>query len=141
VRSTPGTYPAVTALAALAGEVKGIVGATTKISYGADWTEYAAHVIDASAQEVRFPLDVLWASPSIDAVGVDYYAPLADWRGVAGERDAQLTDSPYRPSYLEGNLQGGEAMNGSMPTRSPAMHKYGPRSVMVSASHGYSVKK
>lgn len=109
VRSMPGAYPAVNALAALADEVKGIIGATTKVTYGADWTEYGAHVVDETAQEVRFPLDALWASPSIDAIGVDYYAPLADWRGVAGESDASITDRPYRLSYLAGNLQGGEA--------------------------------
>src|SRR6187431_318550 len=83
VRSASGIYPAVTALAALAADVKSIVGANTLVTYGADWTEYGAHVVDGAASEVRFPLDVLWASPSIDAIGIDYYAPLSDWRDTA----------------------------------------------------------
>ena len=109
VRSASGLYPAVNALASLADEVKAIAGTGTIVTYGADWTEYGAHVVDAAASEVRFPLDTLWASSSIDAVGIDYYAPLADWRGTGGERDAVLTDSPYRLSYLAGNLAAGEA--------------------------------
>ena len=108
VRSAPGIYPAAAALAALAAEVKAILGNGTIVTYGADWTEYGAHVVDSAASEVRFPLDTLWASASIDVIGIDYYAPLSDWRGTAGERDAMLTDSPYRLSYLVGNLAGGE---------------------------------
>ena len=83
VRSASGVYPAVDALVTLAADVKAIVGAGTKVTYGADWTEYGAHVVDPGASEVRFPLDPLWASSAIDAVGIDYYAPLADWRDDA----------------------------------------------------------
>ena len=111
VRSAPGIYPAVTALATLAADVKSIVGANTLVTYGADWTEYGAHVVDGAASEVRFPLDVLWASPSIDAIGIDYYAPLSDWRDTADQRDLSLTSSPYRLGYLAGNLSGGEAFD------------------------------
>lgn len=108
VRSASGVYPAVDALVALAGEVKGILGAGTLVTYGADWTEYGAHVVDAGAGEVRFPLDPLWACPSIGAIGIDYYAPLADWRDGAGHLDLALSDSPYRTDYLAGNLAAGE---------------------------------
>ena len=79
------------------------------MSYGADWTEYGAHVVDSAANEVRFPLDALWASSSIDAVGIDYYAPLADWRDDATALDRALSDSQYRIDYLAGNLARGEA--------------------------------
>jgi len=109
VRSASGIYPAVTALMSLAAEVKAIVGAATVVSYGADWTEFGAHVVDAAAQEVRFPLDALWASAAIDAIGIDYYAPLADWRDEGNQLDRALTDNPYRQDYLGGNLHGGEA--------------------------------
>src|SRR3989440_219598 len=85
VRSASGVYPAVTRLITLAGDVKAILGAGTIITYGADWTEYGAHVVDSSASEVRFPLDPLWASVAIDVVGIDYYAPLADWRDGGSE--------------------------------------------------------
>jgi len=40
VRSGVGVYPAVTALATLAADVKAIVGPSTLVTYGADWTEY-----------------------------------------------------------------------------------------------------
>ena len=62
-----------------------------------------------AADEVRFPLDALWASASIDAVGIDYYAPLADWRDHGNQLDAALTDDPHRVDYLAGNLAAGEA--------------------------------
>ena len=39
------------------------------------------------ADEVRFPLDRSGPSPTIDVVGIDYYAPLADWRDGAAHLD------------------------------------------------------
>ncbi|TAK49752.1 MAG: hypothetical protein EPO23_00525 [Xanthobacteraceae bacterium] len=108
VRAGAGIYPAVAELATLAADVKAIMGASTIITCGADWTEYASHVVDAGAEEVRFPLDALWASEHIDVVGIDYYAPLADWRDQAGHLDAALASSTHDPAYLAGNLAGGE---------------------------------
>jgi hypothetical protein len=98
----------VDALVTLAQDVREIVGPGTKISYAADWTEYGSHVVDAEAREVRFPLDKLWACEAIDAVGIDYYAPLADWRDGADHLDRALTDSIYDTGYLAGNLRRGE---------------------------------
>lgn len=109
VRSASGSYPAVDALVSLAGEVKALLGSDTAVTYAADWTEYGSHVVDAAASEVRFPLDPLWASPSIDAVGIDYYVPLADWRDESNALDRSITDTPYRAEYLAGNVAGGEA--------------------------------
>jgi hypothetical protein len=109
VRSASGVYPAVNALVTLAADVKAIVGSGTVVTYGADWTEYGSHVVDSGANELRFPLDPLWACAAIDAVGIDYYAPLADWRDDGNQLDLALTDSPYRQSYLAGYLAGGEA--------------------------------
>jgi hypothetical protein len=108
VRSASGVYPAVGALATLAADVKALVGADTVVTYGADWTEYGAHVVDADAQEVRFPLDALWASAAIDAIGIDYYAPLADWRDTATHLDRGLTTSIHDRDYLTRNLNAGE---------------------------------
>jgi len=108
VRSGSGIYPAVDALASLAGEVRIALGPDTTITYGADWTEYGSHVVDADANEVRFPLDALWASPAIDAVGIDYYAPLADWRDGAIHLDLALAANIYDRDYLGGNLRRGE---------------------------------
>lgn len=108
VRSASGVYPAVTRLAELAADVKAIVGAGTVVTYGADWTEYGAQVLDPAASEVRFPLDPLWASPAIDAVGIDYYAPLADWRDGSSHLDRALAETIYDGAYLAGNLRGGD---------------------------------
>ena len=58
---------------------------------------------------MRFPLDPLWASSAIDVVGIDYYAPLADWRDGAAHLDRAIASSTYDPAYLAGNLRGGEA--------------------------------
>ena len=106
VRSASGVYPAVQALMTLASDVKAVVGAGTVVTYGADWTEYGSHVI---GDEVRFPLDPLWASPAIDAIGIDYYAPLSDWRDDAGHLDASLASTIHDRDYLASNLNGGEA--------------------------------
>ncbi|RTL49775.1 MAG: hypothetical protein EKK40_15675 [Bradyrhizobiaceae bacterium] len=109
VRSGSGVYPAVDALAALASDVKAIVGEGTLVTYGADWTEYGSDVASSDASEVRFPLDALWASPAIDAVGIDFYAPLSDWRDDANHLDKALAPTIYDRDYLRGNLQAGEA--------------------------------
>lgn len=108
VRSGPGVYPAVGHLVSLAAEVKAIVGSAI-VTYGADWTEYGADVVDDDASEVRFPLDPLWASSAIDAVGIDYYAPLADWRDEADHLDMAIASSTYDLDYLGANFSRGEA--------------------------------
>ncbi|MCL4712848.1 MAG: glycoside hydrolase TIM-barrel-like domain-containing protein [Pseudorhodoplanes sp.] len=111
VRSASGVYPAVGQLMSLAAAVKAILGAETIVTYGADWTEYGAHVVDAAASEVRFPLDPLWASPAIDVVGIDYYAPLSDWRDTPGHLDRTLATAIHDRDYLRANLAGGEAFD------------------------------
>jgi hypothetical protein len=111
IRSASGVYPAVTQLVTLAADARAILGNDTIITYAADWTEYGTHVVDAAAQEVRFPLDPLWASEHIDAIGIDYYPPLADWRDTPDHADRAQSDSIYRRDYLEANLSGGEAFD------------------------------
>ncbi len=108
VRSAPGVYPACDALALLAGDVKHLLGAGAKVSYGADWTEYGAHVLNGGA-EVRFPLDVLWSSPYVDFIGVDAYFPMSDWRDGANHADAALASSVYDVGYLRSRMAAGEA--------------------------------
>jgi len=109
VRSASGVYPAVQELIALALEVKSILGPKTKVSYAADWTEYGAHVLDGGA-EVRFPLDALWASPAIDAIGIDFWAPLSDWRD-GDHLDARISNSIYQLDYLRSRMGAGEAFD------------------------------
>ena len=109
VRSASGVYPAVNALVTLAADVKAILGSGTVVSYGADWTEYGAHVVDVERERSALSARPAVGVVSIDAVGIDYYAPLADWRDDGNQLDLALTDSPYRLSYLAGNLTRGEA--------------------------------
>lgn len=108
VRAEAGRYPAVEGFRALAGEVKSRLGPSVKLAYAADWTEYGAHVRDGGAT-VRFPLDALFADPAIDAVGIDYYPPLSDWRDGEDHADLAQADTIYDPAYLMRGLGAGEA--------------------------------
>ncbi len=107
VRGASGYYPMVDGLVALAAEVRAILPPPTKLTYAADWTEYGAHVRDGG-QEVRFPLDPLWASVHIDAIGIDYYAPLSDWRDAPDHADIALARGPADVAYLRNRLTSGE---------------------------------
>jgi hypothetical protein len=102
-----GGYPAVTALATLAADVRAVVGPECEISYAADWTEYGAHVVGDS---VDFPLDALWADTNITYVGLDWYPPMADWRDAEDHADSAFGDSRSR-AYLAANVAGGEAFD------------------------------
>jgi hypothetical protein len=108
VRSAPGVYPAVAQLAALAAEVRALLGSGVKISYAADWSEYGAHVL-AGGAEVRFPLDPLWANANIDFVGIDFYPPVADWRDGTDHADAEIAASGADVNYLRQRFASGEA--------------------------------
>jgi hypothetical protein len=110
VRSASGVYPFVQALVGVAGDVRAMLGPATRLTYAADWTEYGAHVLNGGA-EVRFPLDPLWASPAIDAVGVDYYAPISDWRDGLDHLDAGQARGPHDPAYLAARQRSGEAFD------------------------------
>jgi hypothetical protein len=112
VRSSAGTYPATAELMQLATDVRAIVGAGTKITYVADWTEYGTHVRDGGA-EVRFPLDPLWAQGDINAVGIDYYPPISDWRDGADHADLGVARSTHDIDYLRTRLGAGEAFDWS----------------------------
>jgi hypothetical protein len=81
LRDGSGGYPAVTALRALAADCRAILGPATAIGYAADWTEYFGCQPADGSGDVAFHLDPLWADDDIDFVGVDFYPPLADWRG------------------------------------------------------------
>ncbi len=109
VRSGAATYPFVAALMAIAAEVKAILGPATKVLYAADWSEYFGHQPQDGTGDVTFHLDPLWASPAIDAIGIDAYWPLADWRDGSGHLDAIAgARSPYDLEYLRANVSGGE---------------------------------
>jgi hypothetical protein len=113
VRDSASTYPFVDHLIALAAQVKLIFSnasvAEPDVTYAADWSEYFGHQPSDGSGDVYFHLDPLWSDGNIDAVAIDNYWPLADWRDgtshldyVAGARFIHDLD------YLKGNIEGGE---------------------------------
>ncbi len=104
IRSAADSFPMVQALVQLAGEVRAILGPSTKISYAADWSEYFGYHTDAN---VYFHLDPLWSDTNIDFVGIDNYMPISDWRDGSDHADAQW-GSIYNVDYLKANVAGGE---------------------------------
>jgi len=109
VRSSASAYPFVAALVALAADVKSVLGAGTKVLYAADWSEYFGHQPADGSGDVFFHLDPLWGSSSIDAIGIDLYWPLSDWRDGASHADYLAgTRSIYDEAYLRANVRGGE---------------------------------
>lgn len=106
VRGAGNSFPFVSALMSLAADVRAIVGSGVKLSYAADWSEYSGY--QPGGGEKFFHLDPLWASPHIDAVGIDCYMPLADWRDGQGHLDAALASGVHDLGYLGGNIAGGE---------------------------------
>ncbi len=107
LRDENGAYPAVEQLIALAAEVRALVGPEVEISYAADWTEYGAYYPGDGTGDVLFPLDALWADDEINSVGIDWYAPLSDWRDGA-HIDAESYGAITDPDYLAANIEGGE---------------------------------
>jgi hypothetical protein len=115
VRSGRQTFPFVEALRDLAADVSAVLGSGTLVSYAADWSEFFGYRPDDGSGDHLFHLDRLWTSPDVDFVGIDVYWPLADWRD--GEHlDAATARSTYDPSYLGGNVAGGEGFDWFYPT-------------------------
>lgn len=100
-------YPMVDHLVAIAQDVKAMLPAALA-TYAADWTEYGADV-RAGGDIVDFPLDPLWASPAIGAIGIDFYPPLSDWRDSGSHADAATARGPADLAYLRQRLTAGEA--------------------------------
>ncbi len=106
-----GGYPAITALKALAAQVKAIVGASCRVGYAADWSEYHSHRPADGSNDVIFNMDPLWSDAAIDFIGIDNYLPISDWRYGARNIDADPVKGPttiYDKGYLSANIEGGE---------------------------------
>lgn len=107
IRGAADSFPAVAALRQLAGEVRAILGPACRISYAADWTEYAGFARDGNRY---FHLDALWSDPAIDFIGVDNYMPLTDWR-----QDEVQADDAWRSvhdlQHLMAGIEGGEGFD------------------------------
>lgn len=97
LRDGSNAFPFVEQLCSLAGAARFVMGPAVKISYGADWTEYFGYQPADGTSDVYYHLDPLWSHPAIDAVGIDNYTPLSDWRdgderGGNPDRFATSTD-------------------------------------------------
>ncbi len=108
LRGAGNSYPAVQKLVDLAADVRSVLRPQTQMTYAADWTEYFGHHPQDGSGDVTFHLDPLWASPDIDAVGIDAYFPLSDWRDGGAHLDAALAEDNYDISYLQSQMEGGE---------------------------------
>ncbi len=102
-------FPFVDALRQLAGEVRTVLGPDCKISYAADWSEYHGYQ-PPGTEDKLFHLDLLWADPEIDFIGIDNYMPLSDWRDGDAHADADW-GSIYNLDYLRANVAGGEGFD------------------------------
>jgi len=107
VRDENGAFPFVETLQSVAAEAKSRLGDDCYITYGADWTEYFGYQPQDGSGDVLYNLDPLWASPSIDVIGIDNYMPLADWRD-AGDPGNEDVHSPYDVDYLQSNMAANE---------------------------------
>lgn len=111
LRNAAGAFPFVLALTELAGEVRSLLGPDTKITYGADWSEYFGYQPEGTADRI-FHLDPLWSHPAVDAVGIDNYMPLSDWRDAdfaSGNPDG--FKSPYDVDGLRSQVARGEGFD------------------------------
>lgn len=112
LRDAPGSYPAVARLKTLAADCREILGPNVRIGYAADWTEFPPHRPDDGSNDLAFHLDPLWADDDVDFVGVDLYAPLADWRNGDDHLDKEAGFEGLRQAaYLDANIEGGEGFD------------------------------
>ncbi|MCT8999652.1 baseplate multidomain protein megatron [Chelativorans intermedius] len=128
-------FPFVEVLEQLAGQVRGILGGGTTITYGADWSEYFGHQPADGSGDVFFHLDSLWAHPDVDAVGIDNYMPLSDWR----DEDVDGTNpdgfsGPYDPEGLRAAITSGEGFDWYY--ASPADRAARLRTPIADGAHG-----
>jgi hypothetical protein len=117
LRDQNNAFPFVEQLCNLAAEARAILGPATRITYGADWSEYFGHHPRDGSGDVFFHLDALWSHPAVDAVGIDNYMPLADWRDqdyAGGNPDGFA--GPYDPDGLWRAIAGGEGFDWYYPS-------------------------
>ncbi|MEI7598961.1 MAG: glycoside hydrolase/phage tail family protein [Aestuariivirga sp.] len=111
LRREGNAFPFVAALQGLVAEVKAILPGT-RVSYGADWTEYSGYQPQDGSGDVFFHLDPLWSMPEVGFVGIDNYMPMADWHDGDEHADRRAGwASIYDVDYLKANISGGEGFD------------------------------
>ncbi len=135
LRDQNDAFPFVEALCALAADVRVISGADTAITYAADWSEYFGHQPADGSGDVYFHLDELWAHPAIDAVGMDNYMPLSDWRDedYSGVNPDGF-HGPYDAAGLGRAIAGGEGYEWYYPSPDARLRR--ERAPITDGSHG-----
>ncbi|MEL7273022.1 MAG: glycoside hydrolase TIM-barrel-like domain-containing protein [Pseudomonadota bacterium] len=131
VRSSADTFPFVGELVSLSHDVKAILGQSCFVTYGADWSEYFGYHPQDGSGDVFFNLDPLWASVSIDGVGIDNYMPLSDWRD--DDRDDLTARAANDPDYLKANMAAGEGFDWYYPSLS---HRYAKQRSAITDGQG-----
>lgn len=117
LRDDHAAFPFVEELCSLVADARAVLGPQTLITYGADWSEYFGHHPQDGSGDVYFHLDALWAHPAIDAVGIDNYMPLSDWRDAdyaGGNPDGFA--GPYDPRGLAASIGSGEGFDWFYPS-------------------------
>ncbi len=114
------------------------LGQSCRITYGADWTEYFGYQAQDGTGDLFFNLDPLWSHPAVDAVGIDNYMPLADWRDsdFDGENPDRF-EGPYDLNGLTASIETGRASTGITRAAKTVSRVFVHRLAMGSrASHG-----
>lgn len=102
-------FPVIDRLKTLAADVRSMLGAGARLSYGAGWVEYHNYRPADGSGDVLFHLDGLWSDSNVDFVGIVNYLPVSDWRDGALHLDRQRGwTSIYDSDYLRSNIEGGE---------------------------------
>ncbi|MGU3574767.1 glycoside hydrolase TIM-barrel-like domain-containing protein [Brucellaceae bacterium C25G] len=112
IRSSREGFPFVDALCDLAGAMRAKLGDNCKITYAADWSEYFGYQAQDGTGDVFFHLDPLWSHSAINAIGIDNYMPLSDWRDEdwRGENPDGF-NAPYDLESLKSQIAAGEGFN------------------------------
>ncbi|WP_153768144.1 glycoside hydrolase/phage tail family protein [Labrenzia sp. CE80] len=109
VQSSANSFPAVDQLVTLAADCRSVLGSSVSLTYAADWSEYRGFEAGDGSGDFYFHLDPLWASSDIDAVAIDNYMKLSDWRDGTTHLDAlDGWFSIHDPEYLKSNVEGAE---------------------------------
>lgn len=135
LRDDHDAFPFVEELIRLADDVRSVMGPSTRLTYAADWTEYFGYQPDDGSGDVFFNLDALWMSEAIDAIGIDNYMPLADWRD--GDFANGNPDGFANPTDREGmraQIAGGEGFDWYYATSSDRAEKR--RTPITDGAHG-----
>ena len=135
LRDASGAFPFVAALRDLAALAKDRLGTDCAVTYAADWSEYFGYQPADGSGDVFFNLDPLWADGAVDAVGIDNYMPLSDFRDADrydGGPDGQFVQ--HDVPRLRANIAAGEGYDWFY--ASPADRDARVRTPITDGTHG-----